>query len=424
MAGAAQHPSSTGLEPGLHRLLRILVLLHVLGTLVFRLPIGIAMGVNASILAFLLLTLPVPLILAALVWIPSWEGRRGRVLLPLALGLSSLNLLADKFLTLSWLDSPPNRELDGVLLLVRLWLNFHVVTLLVAWQYLWRAAVASALGLCAVDFALSLPFNRPGGMLYPLFLVLSFARLGTVAIVALGIGWLLQQQREQKTALAVAHQKLAAYAATTEQLAISRERNRMARELHDTLAHSLSAVTVQLEAIQALWESNAQSARTMLASALEIARSGLTDVRRALKALRASPLDDEGLSVAIGNLARSTAARANLELDLQTLTNGTGVRSDQEHFLYRVAQEAMSNAVRHAQATRLRVAWERTQGELTLTVADNGVGFDRAGVDTSSHFGLRGMQERADAMGGQLMVESGRGRGTAVRLTIALDDGV
>ena len=210
MGGATQHPSSTGLEPGLHRLLRILVLLHVFGTLAFRRPIGTAMGLNASILAFLLLSLPVPLILVALIWIPSWEGRRGRVLLPLALAIESINLLADKFLTLSWLDSPGHRELDGVLLLVRLWLNFHVVTLLVAWQYLWRAAVASALVLCMVDFALSLPFNRPGGMLYPLFLVLSVARLGTVALVALGIGWLLQQQREQKTALAVANQKLAA----------------------------------------------------------------------------------------------------------------------------------------------------------------------------------------------------------------------
>ena len=402
--------------------MRILVLLHVLGTLVFRRPIGIAMGVNAPILPFLLLTLPGPLILVALVWIPSWEGRRGRVLLPLALVISSVNLVADKFLTLSWLDSPGHRELDGVLLLVRLWLNFHIVTLLVAWQYLWRAAVASALGLCAVDFALSLPFNRPGGLLYPLFLVLSVARLATVALVAMGIGWLLQQQREQKTALAVAHQKLAAYAATSEQLAISRERNRMARELHDTLAHSLSAVTVQLEAIQALWSVNAQSARTMLASALENARSGLTEARRALKALRASPLDEEGLNVAIGNLARSTAARANLELDLKTLADGNSLRSDQEHFLYRVAQEAMANVVRHAQATRLQVVLERVPGEMTLTVADDGVGFDRVGVDTSSHLGLKGMQERADAMGGQLMVESGRGRGTAVRVTIPVED--
>jgi signal transduction histidine kinase len=292
----------------------------------------------------------------------------------------------------------------------------------VAWQYLWRVAVVSAVLLCAADFALSLPFNRPGGPLYPLFLVLSAARLFTVAFAAMGIGWLLQQQREQKAALAAANQTLAAFAATTEQLAISRERNRMARELHDTLAHSLSAVTVQLEAIQALWSVNAESARTMLASALENARSGLTEARRALKALRASPLDEEGLNVAIGNLARTAAARANLELDLNTLPDGTRLRSDQEHFLYRVAQEAMANVVRHAQATRLQVALERGQGELTLTVTDNGIGFDRAGVDSCSHFGLKGMQERADALGGRLMVESGRGRGTAVRVTIPVED--
>jgi signal transduction histidine kinase len=180
---------------------------------------------------------------------------------------------------------------------------------------------------------------------------------------------------------------------------------------------------VQLEAIQALWSVNAESARAMLASALENARSGLTEARRALKALRASPLEDEALNVAIGNLARSTAARANLELDLKTLADGNGLGSDQEHFLYRVAQEAMSNVVRHAQATRLQVALERGPGALTLTVADDGVGFDRAGVDASSHFGLKGMQERADAIGGQLMVESGSGRGTAVRVTIPAEDG-
>jgi hypothetical protein len=79
----------------LHRLLRILVLLHVPGTLVFRRPIGIAMGVNAPVLASLLLTLPVPLILVALVWIPSWEGRRGRVLLPLVLRIELADTESD-----------------------------------------------------------------------------------------------------------------------------------------------------------------------------------------------------------------------------------------------------------------------------------------------------------------------------------------
>jgi signal transduction histidine kinase len=197
----------------------------------------------------------------------------------------------------------------------------------------------------------------------------------------------------------------------------------MARELHDTLAHSLAAVIVQLEAVQALWIVSADSARTMLTSALQNARNGLTEARRALKALRASPLEEEGLSVAIGNLARSAAARANLELDLNTLPDGNGLRSDQEHFLYRVAQEALANVVRHAQATRLQVALERAPGELTLTVTDDGVGFDRPAVDSGSHFGLKGMQERADALGGRVMVQSEPGRGTTVRIMIAVEDG-
>jgi len=423
MAGGTSPPSSTGLEPGLPRLLRFLVVLHVFGTIAFRRPIGVAMGVEAPTLQSLMLTLPGPLILVALVWIPSWEGRRGRVLLPLALGIDAVNLLADKFLTLSWLDSPGYRELDGVLLLVRLWMNFHVITLLVAWQYLWRAAVASALVLCAADFALSLPFNRPGGMLYPLFLVISLARLGTVTLVAMAVGWLIERQREQKAALAAANLKLAAHAATTEQLAISRERNRLARELHDTLAHSLAAVSVQLEGVLALWEHNTEAARAMLASALQNARTGLIEARRALKALRASPLEDDGLVVALGNLARSAAARANLQLNLESPPDGLALRADQEQFLYRVAQEAISNVVRHAHATELRVILERNNGRLALTIADNGQGFEQASADSSGHFGLKGMHERVEMAGGWLTVESARQRGTTVRAAIHVEDG-
>src|SRR5262245_43825124 len=142
MAAAAEQPSTTGLEPGLHQDLRVLTVLQVLGTLLVRPSIGRAMGVDAPLGPSLLVALPVPLFLLALVWIPSWQGRRGRVLLPLALGLASANLFADKFLTLSVLNSPAQRELNGVLLMVRLWLIFHTLTLIVTWQYRWRVAVA------------------------------------------------------------------------------------------------------------------------------------------------------------------------------------------------------------------------------------------------------------------------------------------
>jgi signal transduction histidine kinase len=404
-------------------MLRILAAAQVLSIPLFRRAVAAGMGVEVPLLPSFLVTMPVPLLLLALVWVPAFERRLGRYLLPLVVVLASANLLADKFVTLAWLVPPPQRDLDGILLLVRLWVFFHCLTLLVAWQYPWRVAAVSAVVLCAADAALSLPFTRADSPLHPLLLVLIVVRTVTVTGVAMGVGWLLQYQREQKSKLAAANRKLANYAATTEQLAISRERNRLARELHDTLAHSLTAVTVQLEAMQALWAVNAQSARTMLDSALQTARSGATEARRALKALRASPLEDVGLRVAIGNLARSAAARGNLRLALSTPADGTAARADQEQFLYRVAQEAMTNVVRHARATELRVILERVDGQVTLTVADNGVGFEKAAVDTSAHFGLKGIQERVDLMGGQLTVESGRGVGTTVRVAVPADGG-
>ena len=94
----------------------------------------------------------------------------------------------------------------------------------------------------------------------------------------------------------------------------------MARELHDTLAHSLSGATVQLEAVQALWDVKPGEARQMLDQALEATQSGLTEARRALHSLRASPLDDSGLTLAIRDMAKSTAARANLRLDLERVS--------------------------------------------------------------------------------------------------------
>jgi signal transduction histidine kinase len=411
--------STKALEPGVLVIMRILLTAQVISGPLLRRSVAHEMGVDVPFVPFILLTMPVPLLLFVLVWVP-WRGRLGRILLPMTLTIGLANLLAEKFLMLSWLIPPPQRDLGSLLMLVRLWFVLHFVTLIVAWQYLWRPAVICALVLSAVDWPLSLPFLN-GSPLYPLFLLLFVTRTATVVMVAMGVGWLLQHQREQKVALAAANQKLTKYAATTEHLAISRERNRLARELHDTLAHSLAAVTVQLEAVQALWEVNAQSARTMLESALHQARSGLTEARRALKALRASPLEDEGLAAALGDLARSAAASANLRLDMDTLSSELELPTGQEQFLYRVAQEAMSNVVRHAHATELRVKVEQVDGHLTLTVADDGRGFDRAAVDTSAHFGLRGMQERADLAGAQLLVESRRGAGTTVRVTIPVE---
>jgi signal transduction histidine kinase len=238
-----------------------------------------------------------------------------------------------------------------------------------------------------------------------------------VTMVALALAWAIQRQRLQRAALAEANRKLAHYATTIEQLAITQERNRLAREMHDTLAHSLSAASVQLEAVGALWDADGKAARAMLEQVQQVTRNGLTEARRALQALRASPLDDVGLAIAVSNLARSAAARAGLALDLNVPGQLDTLLPDVEQCVFRVAQEALTNVARHAEAKSLRVSLTQADGQLSLAVGDDGRGFDTAAIP-ETRFGLSGLRERAEMIGGTLVVESVPTRGTTVRLTV------
>lgn len=400
------------------RVVQVLALAQVLGVPFLRRTVGAGQGIAIPLGEFLPLTMPVPLLLVALAWLPQprrWLGDRW---LPLALLLASVNIVGEKYLTLVWLVPPSMREMNSLLLLARLWFLLHVITLLVAWQYPLRWSLLAALGLSLADGVLSWPLIPLGSPLHSLFLLLFITRTATVTLVALGVGWLVQRQREQQQALEAANLKLAHYALTAERLAVSQERNRLARELHDTLAHSLSALIVQLEAVGAVWDTQPATARRLVERALALAREGLSEARRSLQALRAHPLEEVGLVVAVSNLARATAARANLALDLVMPTEVSGLTPDQEDCLYRVAQEALTNVERHARATAIRVALAQADGALTLTIADNGQGFAGDAVE-AGRFGVQGMRERAAALGGALAVDSPAGGGTTVQLTLA-----
>ncbi len=212
-----------------------------------------------------------------------------------------------------------------------------------------------------------------------------------------------------------ANARLQNAATTLEQLTISRERNRMARELHDTLAHSLSAVAVQLEAVDSALESEPGTAHVLLTKALAQTRTGLTETRRAMHALRASPLEDLGLPLALQNLAESTARRNGMTLDIQLPTTPPNLAPNMEQGIYRIAQEALTNVARHADATHLAVSLG-CNGAISLTIQDNGRGFDVSSIDAGGHFGLQGMRERADMMNATLDIQSAIGRGATVRL--------
>jgi signal transduction histidine kinase len=225
---------------------------------------------------------------------------------------------------------------------------------------------------------------------------------------------LVKVQREQRQSLTDANARLAQSASAMEQLTISRERNRLARELHDVLAHTLSGVAVELEGLRIMLGRNTDQANALLSNSLQAIREGLTETRRALQELRAKPLEDLGLALAIQTLAESYANRSDFQLELDIDHNPGNYPDEVQQSVYRIAQEALANVADHAQAQNAWVVLKQDQNQLSLIVRDDGCGFDPEKTEERLHFGLLGIRERAEMIGGNLSVESQVGKGTQV----------
>ena len=185
-------------------------------------------------------------------------------------------------------------------------------------------------------------------------------------------------------------------------------------------------MTVQLEAVRSLWARHPDKALRILEQADETARTGLAEARRALQALRASPLEDLGLTHAVRELAETAAVRTGAQLDLRVpdTLNGCFSRSV-EQGVYRVAQESLENVVRHTVATAVLVELAESAEGLRLIVEDDGQGIEQdlsadASEPAHERLGIRGMQERAALIGGELAISSEAGSGTRVVLTVPL----
>jgi signal transduction histidine kinase len=409
------------LEPGLLQTLRVYVLVIALLLPVTWHAFSPTFGVGGILQQLITPGMPILLLLLIYLWFPGWQQRMGRLFIPVAFLLLTAQAVLGNYLTLQWLVPPSMRGYAALALMLRAWVTIQFLVLFVAWQYNLFWMMVAAIGLSLLDAALYFPFVKDSATFYPFYSALVVARFFGVTGVGLGFAWLIQRQREHRAALAEANRKLAQYAAATEQLAVSQERNRMARELHDTLAHSLSGATVQLEAVQALWDMKPQEARQMLDQALEATQSGLTEARRALQSLRASPLNDLGLALAISDMAKSTAARGSLHLELEAQNHVENLSPEVEQCVYRVAQEAMANVARHAEATSLRVILRHDPRALTLTIADDGHGFDPAQVN-EARYGLQGLRERAEMIGASLSVDSQQRTGTTIQLVVPLTE--
>ena len=198
------------------------------------------------------------------------------------------------------------------------------------------------------------------------------------------------------------------------------EREKVARELHDEIGQVLTAVRINLQSVQRFWGTADSVSR--LDESVGIVDEALGRVRELSIELRPALLDDLGLSVALRWYVDRYAQRTGITAEvLDGFEDDTRLPRELETVCFRIAQEALTNVARHAQAVSVSVRLERSRERMLLTITDDGVGFDiyelRKSASETSALGLRGMEERALAVGGYIEIDSGSGRGTRIRAT-------
>lgn len=346
----------------------------------------------------------------------SWSARRSVFFLPFMIFLiSAVPLLANHFYG-TQLPPAPLSNIEGMAL--RQLPVLFIGLVLVAWHYGLPLMVFYSIGINLFELLLVIGLVRMNQERLAAFYSVVVIRLVSFLVVGVFINLLISRLRARQVSLKNANDQLSHYASTMETLTVSRERNRMSRELHDTVVHSLSALSLQLETARAYWEVEPQTARELLEQSLQTTRSGLQETRRALKALRASPLEDLGLVIAVREMAHSAAERAGFELELSLPPENLCLSPDVEQCVYRVVQEAVENVVHHANAGRLLLSLSQNSDSIELLVKDDGSGFVSGKEPEAGHYGLAGMQERARLVGGRLSVDSHPGEGTTIRLVV------
>ncbi len=315
----------------------------------------------------------------------------------------------------------------------RIYVILSIIILSAAWLYRFRIVVAFTVIVGLVNmllywFLLEItPSANP--VVFRQMIQINILSIIVFCLIGYVVSGLSRSVQTRRAELAAANRKLSQYASSLEELTISRERNRMARELHDTLAHTLSGLSVQLETARTFWDVDEATAKGLLDQSLAATRSGLQETRRALQSLRASPLEDLGLVLALRELAESAESRTYLKLNLNLPTQPIELPAAIEQGIYRVAQEAVNNVVKHATAQTLTLSL-KIEDQIELLVADDGVGFSTTSTSSTStgsvdgkdgHYGLVGIQERAALIHGQLTITSQPQQGTTILLQVELE---
>ena len=211
--------------------------------------------------------------------------------------------------------------------------------------------------------------------------------------------------------------------AEREEFGALEERNRLAREIHDTLAQSLAGIAMQLETADALLEvgDDSDRIRHSIVKALNLTRSSLEEARRSVLDLRAAPLEGRTLSDALADLVERLQRTSELAVAYRVTGAGRPLPVRIEAGVFRLAQEALTNVRRHAEARQVAVELAVSADFLQLSVVDDGIGFDPTAVQ-EGHFGLIGLRERTRLLGGTLNLSTSPGNGTELSVRIPLGE--
>ena len=210
----------------------------------------------------------------------------------------------------------------------------------------------------------------------------------------------------------------------TKNAAITRERLRMSRDLHDTLAHSMLAMLTQIRLMQKLYKSKPELIRDELTHAEKAAQEGLNLARDAVTGLRYFAVRDDGLEQALRKLIRHLKERVEIEVTLEIENAASALAGPKVETVYRIAEEALHNIEKHADANQVNIRVKLDQEDpanhvLKLAIEDDGKGFDPI-ARSPGHFGLLGMREQADILGAKFEVSGSADKGTCIQLEVPI----
>jgi len=398
------------IEPGLIKLFRYFA---VIGVLYFfaRWVYEMSLTDNQLVITQVAIFMVLHALLLVYLLIPWLERQLKEYYLPIILVVYTIAMVLG---SMAYLYEPDRTILGFMTSSFSLVPILIVPLVFIAWQYDYKHVLLYTVFTNIADLAIAILIVKRVSIDNLPILSLPIIRGFAFMMVGFVVSQLSNNSRRQKHRLLLANLQMSQYSNTLEHLATSRERNRLARELHDTTAHTLSGISVNLEALKTIAPKDNPEMIEMIDISLSAARTGLSETRRALHDLRAQPLEDLGLELALKQLVDSAIERADLKA-IVDIDSPLHLPPNVEQVFYRVAQEALENVVRHANATELVFTLHLRDDVLQLIVFDNGQGFEEEAVE--GHYGMQGMRERALTIGATLSIISHPGEHTQVGLT-------